>query len=122
MRFILRSATRLWVTIRARCSCWQKAWSLWTLSRAALALDTQEPFDVLVTDVSLPGMSGTDLARHVLAKDPERWVVLCSGYHFGAALASLGPHVRALVKPFELEDLDALLAEISTALKTSPAV
>ena len=91
-------------------------------AEAALALDTQEPFDVLVTDVSLPGMSGTDLARHVLAKDPERWVVLCSGYHFGAALASLGPHVRALVKPFELEDLDALLAELSTALKTSPAV
>lgn len=91
-------------------------------AEAALQLDAQETFDVLVTDVSLPGMSGTDLARQVLAKDPERWVVLCSGYHFGTALSSLGPRVRALVKPFELEELDSLLAEISVALKTSPAV
>ena len=67
-------------------------------------------------------MSGTDLARQVLAKDPERWVVLCSGYQFGTALSSLGPRVRALVKPFELEELDSLLAEISATLKTSPAV
>lgn len=90
-------------------------------AEAALQLDAQQTFDVLITDVSLPGMSGTDLARHVLAKDPERWVVLCSGYQFGAALSSLGPRVRALVKPFELEELDDLLAEISAALKMSPA-
>ena len=90
-------------------------------AEAALQLDALETFDVLVTDVSLPGMSGTDLARQVLAKDPERWVVLCSGYHFGTNLSSLGPRVRALVKPFELEELDSLLAEISAALKTPPA-
>lgn len=89
-------------------------------AEAALQLDAKETFDVLVTDVSLPGMSGTDLARQVLAKDPERWVVLCSGYQFGTALSSLGPRVRALVKPFELDELDALLAEISVGLKASP--
>ena len=88
---------------------------------AALQLDALQPFDVLVTDVSLPGMSGAELARTVLAKDPGRWVVLCSGYEFGSATAALGTHVRALVKPFELEDLEALLNEIDTALKTSNA-
>lgn len=91
-------------------------------AEAALQLDAQEPFDVLFTDVSLPGLSGTDLARQVLAKDPERWVVLCSGYQFGKAIAALGSHVRALVKPFELEELEDLLVEIETALKTSPAL
>ena len=84
---------------------------------AALQLDTLQPFDVLVTDVSLPGISGAELARNVLAQDPERWVVLCSGYEFGSATDSLGKHVRSLVKPFELEDLDALLNEIDAALK-----
>ena len=91
-------------------------------AEAALELDAQEPFDVLVTDVSLPGLSGTDLARRVLASSPERWVVLCSGYQFGDAIAALGPHVRSLVKPFELEELEDLLVEIQTALKTSPAL
>ena len=84
---------------------------------AALQLDTLQPFDVLVTDVSLPGISGAELARNVLAQDPERWVVLCSGYEFGSATAAMGKNVRALVKPFELEDLEALLAEIEAALK-----
>ena len=88
---------------------------------AALQLDALQPFDVLVTDVSLPGMSGAELARTVLAKDPGRWVVLCSGYEFGSATAALGTHVRALDKQFELEDLEALLNEIDTALKTSNA-
>lgn len=91
-------------------------------AEAALALDEQEPFDVLFTDVSLPGLSGTELARRVLAKNPERWVVLCTGYQFGSAIAALGPHVRSLVKPFELEELEDLLVEIQTALKTSPAL
>ena len=91
-------------------------------AEAALELDEQEPFDVLFTDVSLPGLSGTDLARRVLANNPERWVVLCSGYEFGNAISVLGPQVRALVKPFELEELEDLLLEIQTALKTSPAL
>ena len=53
-------------------------------------LDAGHPFDVLVTDVSLPGMSGTDLARRLLADDPLRWVVLCSGYELGSQPGSWG--------------------------------
>ena len=78
----------------------------------ALVLWQASEFDVLVSDISLPGMSGTDLARRVLALNPERWVVLCSGYAYGDALRTLGPRVRALSKPFELEDLDRLMDEI----------
>lgn len=74
-------------------------------------------FDVLMTDISLPGMSGTDLARHLLTIDKAQWVVLCSGYDLRAGLASLGVHVRALVKPFEFDELDALLDEITVALR-----
>ena len=82
----------------------------------ALALWEQQKFDVLVTDVSLPGMSGTDLARTVLARAPLAWVVLCSGYDLRHGLDRLGPHVRALSKPFEPEELDALLNEIAASM------
>lgn len=82
----------------------------------ALTLDACHPFDVLVTDVSLPGISGTDLARRLLANDAQRWVVLCSGYELGALPCSWGPNVRTLLKPFELEELEQLLSSIHTAL------
>ena len=63
----------------------------------ALVLDAGHPFDVLVTDVSLPGMSGTDLARRLLADDPLRWVVLCSGYELASQPGSWG-RMCALLK------------------------
>jgi two-component system cell cycle response regulator CpdR len=85
---------------------------------AALALSEARAFDVVLTDISLPGMSGTDLARRVLQKDPGRWIVLCSGYQYHYGLASLGPNVRSLPKPFEIEELDALMDEITAALRT----
>jgi two-component system cell cycle response regulator CpdR len=72
-------------------------------------------FDVLVTDVSLPGLSGTDLARQLLARDPLAWVVLCSGYELRSGLPHLGRNVRALTKPFEIEELEALMDEIAAA-------
>lgn len=86
----------------------------------ALVLWDASHFDVLVSDISLPGMSGTELARHIIARHPERWVVLCSGYQHGDALRTLGPRVRELSKPFELEDLDRLIDEIRMALDAAP--
>jgi two-component system, cell cycle response regulator CpdR len=82
----------------------------------ALELDARQPFDVLVSDVSLPGISGTDLARKLLAADPQRWVVLCSGYELGSHPESWGANVRTLLKPFELEDLEQLLGSIRMAV------
>ena len=85
----------------------------------ALAHDARQPFDLVVTDVSLPGMSGTDLCRRLLAADPQRWVVLCSGYQFDQGLDALGPHVRALLKPFELEELETLLDSVQAEIQGS---
>ena len=83
----------------------------------ALALCATNDYDIVVTDVSLPGISGTDLAKQLLAERPDRWVVLCSGYEFGEWVKQFGPNVRALRKPFEPEDLDLLMDEISAAVR-----
>lgn len=83
----------------------------------ALVEMERQAFDVLVTDVSLPGMSGTDLARRWLAPDRTRWVVMCSGYDFGDKLRLLGPNVRGISKGFDLEQLERLLDEIDTAVR-----
>lgn len=85
----------------------------------ALELDGASHFDVVITDVSLPGISGTELAKKLLAKNAQRWVVLCTGYELGAHAKAWGPHVRTLRKPFEIDELDALLAHISSAVGDS---
>ncbi len=93
--------------------------SLCATAEEALKLDAQGPYDLVVTDVSLPGMSGTDLCRQLVAENPQRWIVLCSGYQFGHGLNALGPNVRALLKPFELEELEELMDSIRDQLRGS---
>lgn len=83
---------------------------------AALAAWAAGAPDLLVTDIGLPGMSGTDLTRIVVARKPDQWVALCSGYAHGHHVARLGKNVRTLPKPFELEELEALIEEICKAL------
>lgn len=79
----------------------------------ALALIEQgDGWDLLVTDVSLPGLSGLELARRAVQRKPEQWVVLCSGYDVRDDLVSLGSNARALVKPFALDALEDLLRDI----------
>lgn len=78
----------------------------------ALTRYAPDRFDFLMTDVSLPQMSGVDLARVILRSTPDAWVVFSSGYAMKSDLSDFGPHVRALLKPFDLPDLQQLLAEI----------
>ena len=40
-------------------------------------------FDLLITDQTMPGMTGVDLAREVLARWPNLPVILCSGFSHG---------------------------------------
>jgi len=79
----------------------------------ALAAYEPDEVDVVITDVSLIGMSGVDLARAILRRAPQAWVVFSSGYAMGNALNEFGPHARALLKPFDFEDLRRLIDEIS---------
>lgn len=83
----------------------------------ALAILAEREADIVITDVSLPGMSGTDLARKLLAEQPERRVVLCSGYEFGDAVRQFGPNVRALLKPFEPEEMEALVDAVCSQVR-----
>lgn len=87
-------------------------------ANAALEAASSRHFDVLVTDVGLPGMSGTELARHWLRDDSSRYVLLLSGYEFRRGLGGIGPNVRALLKSCDPEDLEAMLKDIEAAIGT----
>ncbi len=78
----------------------------------ALALAQTQDFDVVITDVGLPGINGVDLARALVDAAPGRRLVLCSGYDMREEIGALGPNARALLKPFDLEALDRVLAAL----------
>lgn len=78
----------------------------------------REEFDVLVTDMNLPGSSGSDLARRWLKDDAARHVILYSGFDYQshlASMASMGSNVRAVPKE-DFEKLDQALARIGDQL------
>jgi two-component system, cell cycle response regulator CpdR len=89
--------------------------------RCVVALGTAEealeefrdqPFDVVITDVSLPAMSGLDLARKIRDIEPRVPIIVASGYALDLSLQTWGPKVRGIVKPFEGAQIDALIAEM----------
>ena len=84
-------------------------------AEAAQAQFALRHFDVLITDVSLPSMKGTELATRLQALRSDLWVVFCSGYTMQHGLLPWGPRARALTKPFEAEDLHAVMEEIRGA-------
>jgi two-component system, cell cycle response regulator CpdR len=69
----------------------------------------EDSFDVVITDVSLPVMSGIDLARHLLRINPHLPIIIASGYSLDFGLENWGANVRAIIKPFEAPEIEALI-------------
>lgn len=76
----------------------------------ALRMLQQKRFDVLITDIGLPGITGISLATQVREKWPTIRIIIASGYSRSPEDVSvLGDGVRWLTKPFDMHCLsDAL--------------
>lgn len=74
----------------------------------------QAPFDLVITDLTMPHMTGVQLAKEILRRQPVTPVILCSG--FGEAITSdqaqeMG--IRAYVmKPLAWEQLAKLVRKV----------
>jgi len=78
----------------------------------ALALLAKQRYQVLFSDVSLPGMSGVDLARRALEDNPALKVIFASGYG-DSLLRHLEFPYLSLQKPYELDQLQDALAKVA---------
>lgn len=83
-------------------------------------LDFGHPFDLLVTDVGLPGLNGRQLADIIRQSQPELPVLFMTGYAQNATTQSefLGKNMQMVAKPFSMgalsEAVGSMLAGRST--------
>ena len=70
------------------------------------------PFTAVVSDVVMPGMTGTELAKEVLTRFPSTGVLLLSGYTAETLdlAGTLAQGARFLGKPFSADQLAQAVA------------
>jgi len=86
--------------------------------REALSVVEQQPVDVVIADIRMPGMSGIELLEKVKAGNPRIEVIIMTGY------ASVPSAVQAMklgaadyiVKPFSYEEMKLLIARLAETL------
>ncbi len=81
---------------------------------AALELINQQPFDVVITDMRMPGMNGAQLLNLVLRDHPKTVRIILSGYaDLNEVVNSVGLTHQFLDKPCSLEDLKNCLRRVT---------
>jgi len=89
----------------------------------ALRVLRRERFDVIVSDVRMPGMSGAEFLERVRREQPAmvNRLIFSTGDPFAADTSALlrEAGVPSLVKPYDFAKLESLLHEVADAAKTS---
>jgi HD-like signal output (HDOD) protein len=80
----------------------------------ALACLEQAPFDVIVSDMRMPGMDGAQLLTEVMHRHPEVIRIVLSGQaNREVVMKAVGPTHQYLAKPCDPESLKALVNQTS---------
>jgi CheY-like chemotaxis protein len=79
--------------------------------QALTALSTDKP-DLVITDLTLPGISGIELAKQIHGAHPEMKIILSSGYGMPAGV-QLDFKVGILSKPYSLNQLIQALSQFN---------
>lgn len=81
----------------------------------ALALFEKSRFDVVITDYSMPGMKGNELAARLKALKPGQPVVMITAYAemLAAEQTPLDAVDHLISKPFLLEDLRTAITKVT---------
>ena len=82
--------------------------------RQALDLMAQQPFDVVITDMRMPEMNGTELLNEVMQRYPKTVRIVLSGHADEQTVQeSVGVAHQWIAKPFDLKTLRGVLSRIA---------
>ena len=74
----------------------------------------RELYDVVLTDLALPGMSGLQVAQHIRRTRPEVPIILVTGWttEMSRAEQDAAGITEVLYKPFRIEQLTAIVRSV----------
>ena len=99
--------------LRSQRSEWEMEFS--TSAREALERMTKTSFDVIVTDMRMPGMDGAHLLSEVMKRHPNTVRIMLSGQSDQEAiLQAVGPAHQFLSKPCEPDLLKSTISRACT--------
>lgn len=87
------------------------------IARYTQALETGEPFDAVIMDLTIPGsMGGKEAANEILKLDPKAKLVVSSGYSNDPVMADYAAYgfSAMIIKPYNVNGLALLLSELLT--------
>lgn len=89
----------------------------------AVELFSHDEFDVVITDVRMPGVSGIDLLRQVKRLRPDTQVIMLTGYgSINDAVASIKMGAfQYILKPVIMDDLLNLLRDVAKNISRTTA-
>ncbi len=84
-------------------------------AQQGLELALSEPFDIILTDLAMPGMSGLEMAREIRKRKPNLPIVLVTGWEVNLSPAQLEAAgiTNVLYKPFRIEQLTDIIASLA---------
>ncbi|MGC9362930.1 MAG: ATP-binding protein [Fidelibacterota bacterium] len=83
------------------------------------ALDeiSKQHYDIVITDLGMPGISGLELAEKIKALKPETQIVLISGWALNLKAQDIENRIDFIInKPFSFEKINYTLSEIEAKL------
>ncbi len=106
---VVEDDARLRNVLQRRLTSW--GFVMQSAANAEAALETLrgvvEPFDLIMTDLVMPGLDGRTLAAQILATMPTAKILFMSGYsdHASVKTSAIGPHEHFIAKPFTSHEL-----------------
>ncbi len=81
---------------------------------AALEVLEKQEFDLVITDLGMPGISGIDLARQTHENKPELPIAMITGWGSQLNKSEVAENgIKAIIsKPFHLKDIQAMIEEL----------
>ncbi len=94
-----------------------------TNSRVALDIFTANPmqFDIVITDQTMPGLTGLELSRKMLELRPDLPIILCTGYSetVSAEMAKTMGIAEYLAKPVDFDKLKRIIVQLVNKAETA---